>query len=121
MHHDFEDIKGSTTCKSTPMDPCCQGFMHYGRHENLWSDCSVTEFQMNYRKYEWATSCLKGKFRNSNGVTRLFSFKNLRIPLGTKHFLSNIFFVLELKEDDKNKTHGVNTNKGNIFSQFKIM
>ena len=60
MHHDFDDKMGSQTCKGTQRDPCCYGFMHYGMHKNYWSDCSVSEFQINYKKYDWGQNCFNG-------------------------------------------------------------
>ena len=62
MHHDFDDKLGSKSCKSTPTEKCCFGFMHYGNHKNEWSDCSVREFRQNHRKLFAPKNCLGGIF-----------------------------------------------------------
>merc|ERR1712150_200069 len=65
MHHDFDDKLGSKSCKSTPTEKCCFGFMHYGNHKNEWSDCSMREFRQNHRKLFAPKNCL-GEFKRTD-------------------------------------------------------
>ena len=66
MSHDFNKIGtgskggGPQTCRSTPTVDCCHGFMHYGVHKNIWSDCSVRDFQNSYRQKNWGDGCFDG-------------------------------------------------------------
>ena len=103
MHHDFDDRMGSQTCKGTQRDPCCYGFMHYGMHKNYWSDCSVSEFQINYRKYNWGQNCFTGnKMRLSmHPIQSIYVFSAL-----DKLFLVTLFHFnfLDPKDPKMNTT-----------------
>ena len=61
MGHDFMD-DDKTKCRSTTTQKCCHGFMHYGIHPNVWSDCSVRDFQTLYRERNWGDTCMEGSF-----------------------------------------------------------
>ena len=78
MEHDFECLAKQTCntaaqrlCKSKssgtvlPMkstnEKCCNGFMQYGKHPNVWSSCSVRDFRLQYRLSNWGNGCLSGK------------------------------------------------------------
>ena len=40
---------------------CCTGFMDYGDHPEVWSKCSIRNFEQHYVSENWAQCMPEGK------------------------------------------------------------
>ena len=97
MEHDFLQDDPEKKCRSTPHEGCCNGFLNYGDHQNIWSDCSVNDFQKTYKINNWQSGCLKCKLYD-RVVTMNFIIKGKPINLIIiYHFAVNIFRVINFR------------------------